>query len=99
MFGLNFDEPRVMLQTDRYRVVAIGRSGWRTDLRIELAHRDALGEVSWHELDKHTLDSNGNHIEGGSRAQPLVEALGAALEKIRTLELLIEGQRLEIEGK
>ncbi len=86
MFNLNFDETRVMFETNRYRVVAIGRSGWSTDLCIELAHKDAMGEMSWHIVDAHELSSSGTYNSGGGGVTIAVEVLGAALARIKWQE-------------
>lgn len=97
MIRLGINERSVVLQTDAYRVVAEGVSGYRLGLYIELAHKDALGEVSWHLVDKECYDRDGK--TSGTDVTP--DVLLAALHRVAELERELgrANQRIaELEG-
>lgn len=93
--NLGINEIIVLLETDALRVVGIGRNGWRFTILIEQAHKDAMGEVSWHLLHQVEFRSDRTSVKD----EISDDALLAALDRIHELEIVIEGQRLEIEGK
>jgi hypothetical protein len=80
--NLAINEKLVVLQTNAYRVVAQGVSGFRTRLFIELAHKDALGETSWHLIDQQEFDRDGK--TSGTDVTP--DVLLAAINRITELE-------------
>jgi len=80
MISLGITEKMILLQTDSYRVVGVGLSGYRMSMTIELAHKDVLGEVSWHLVDEQGYDRNGKT----SDTDVLPDALYAALDALMT---------------
>jgi len=80
MISLGITEKMILLQTDSYRVVGVGLSGYRMSMTIELAHKDVLGEVSWHLVDEQRYDRNGKT----SDTDVLPDALYAALDVLMT---------------
>lgn len=79
--NLNISERAVLLETDSIRVVGIGRAGYRLDVLVEKAHKDAMGEVSWQLLDKTEFRSDHTSVHNDLHA----DALLAALDRVQEL--------------
>jgi hypothetical protein len=92
MIQLGITERMVLLQTDAYRVVGLGTSGYRLVLMVELAHKDALGEVSWHLIDREEFNREGK--SAGTDITP--DVLLAALDKLMTTEARLNSAELEL---
>lgn len=92
MISLNITEKIVLLQTDRYRVVGLVLSGYGMDLSIEIAHKDALGDVSWHIID--TTRFNREGTTSGTDVTP--DVLYAALDELMTVRARLLSAEQEI---
>lgn len=95
MISLGINETMVLLQTDSYRVVGKGVSGYRLDIMIEMAHEDALGAISWHLVDQESY--NGDGLTNGTDVTP--DVLLAALDELMTVRARLLTAETELKSR